>query len=136
MGTIFEFSRGDPFGSVRTFRYVQGWRDPEQDRKPLPRVARVLSQDYDVIKKECLAQQALWEDPYFPANETTVFPSSPNNIPFEWKRPGVRVDRIVDLVFLIGPGKQEENWCLQIMDSIPSHFDIKNTISKVAECPS
>ena len=81
-------------GGVKTVRYVQGWRDPEQDRKPPPKVARIVSQDYGVIKRECLAQGALWEDPSFPATASSVFPSgmwpsSFGNMAFEWRRPGV-----------------------------------------------
>jgi len=78
-------------GGVKTVRYVQGWRDPEQDRRPPPRVARIISQDYEVIKRECLAQGALWEDPSFPATDRAIFPSSPTPLPFKWMRPGVSI---------------------------------------------
>ena len=78
------------FSEVRTVRYVQGWRDPEQDRKPPPKVARIVSQDYEVIKKECLAQDALWEDPSFPATDESVYPSGRTRKSLEWRRPGVR----------------------------------------------
>jgi len=76
-------------GGVKTVRYVQGWRDPEQDRKPPPKVARIVSQDYGVIKRECLAQGALWEDPSFPATASSVYPSAHGHMPLEWRRPGV-----------------------------------------------
>jgi len=70
-------------------RYTQGWRNAEQDRRPPPRVARIVSQDYEVIKKTCLDQNALWEDPSFPAVDASIYPSSRQPLPFKWKRPGV-----------------------------------------------
>lgn len=86
MGTTirYEISKG----GVKTVRYIQGWRDPEQDRRPPAKVARIVSQDYELIKRECLAQGALWEDSSFPANDRSVYPSSPGRIPLDWKRPG------------------------------------------------
>ena len=89
MGTTVRYSIDR--GGVKTVKYVQGWRDPEQDRRPPPRVARIVSQDYDVIKGECLKQQALWEDPSFPTNDQSIFPSSAQPLPFTWKRPGVSI---------------------------------------------
>lgn len=67
-------------------RYSQGWRSAEQDRKPAPNVARIISQDYSVIKRECLAQKALWEDPNFPATDQSIYPSSHGPLPFKWTR--------------------------------------------------
>lgn len=78
---------------VRTVRYVRGWRDPEQDRRPPPKVSRIASQDYEVIKRDCLAQGALWEDTSFPAIDRSVYPSSLGRSPFEWKRPGVSYNK-------------------------------------------
>jgi len=75
----------------RTIRYSTGWKNTEEDRKPAPRVARVISQDYDVIKRECLAQKALWEDPEFPATDSSLYPSSTGPLPFKWIRASVSV---------------------------------------------
>ena len=85
---------------TRTIRYSQGWRNAEQDRKPAPRVARVISQDYNVIKQECLAQKALWEDPSFPATDRSIYPSSPGPLPFKWKRASVRANLHAALTIL------------------------------------
>jgi len=70
-------------------RYSQGWKSKEEKRKPAARVARVISQDYNVIKQECLAQKALWEDPTFPAHDRSLYPSSLGRLPFKWMRPSV-----------------------------------------------
>ena len=70
-------------------RYSQGWRSAEQDRKPAPNVARIISQDYSVIKRECLSQKALWEDPNFPATDQSIYPSSHGPLPFKWTRASV-----------------------------------------------
>ena len=63
--------------------YPQGWTDPVGEGKPPPRVARIISQDYETIKRKCLAQGALWEDPSFPEAD------SKSHLQYEWKRPGV-----------------------------------------------
>ncbi|XP_077996689.1 calpain-1 catalytic subunit-like isoform X2 [Glandiceps talaboti] len=44
-------------------------------------------QDYDKIKRECLAKGILWEDPDFPANDQSLFYSQKPPRAFEWKRP-------------------------------------------------
>jgi len=72
-------------------RYSQGWKNNEEDRKPAARVAKVISQDYSVIKRECLAKKALWEDPTFPADDHSLYPSSHGRLPFKWMRPSVRL---------------------------------------------
>ena len=79
-------------GQVVTKRgYSQGWRNAEQDHKPPPRVAKIISQDYNVIKRECLEQEALWEDPSFPAADHSIYPSSQGPLPFKWMRASVSV---------------------------------------------
>jgi len=70
-----------------TVRYASGWRNPEQDRKPTPRVSRVISQDYNAVKQDCLAKNVLWEDPAFPATDKSIYPSSQGPLPFKWMRP-------------------------------------------------
>ena len=81
--------------SKMSFRYVQGWQDPSSVKKPPLKVARILSQDYKEIKKQCLERGALWEDPYFPADQSSVFPSQTHQVQFEWKRPGVDILNII-----------------------------------------
>jgi len=86
---------GDPSLTKRresyVVRYSSGWRNPEQDRKLTPRVARVISQDYNAIKQDCLAKNVLWEDPTFPATDQSIYPSSQGPLPFKWMRPSVCV---------------------------------------------
>lgn len=42
---------------------------------------------YAEIKEQCLRERRLFEDPDFPANNKSVFPSKRPPKPFEWKRP-------------------------------------------------
>ena len=48
-----------------------------------------IGKNYEDIKKKCLEQGALWEDPEFPAADKSIFYSRRPNKKFEWKRPGV-----------------------------------------------
>ena len=50
---------------------------------------RVPAQDYEKLRRQALADGGLFEDPYFPADESSLFYSQ--KLPFkpEWKRPGV-----------------------------------------------
>jgi len=94
----YDISKGS--GSVKTVRTIPVIRkDPTTVRrvsepdtkpppKPAPKVARILSQDYEVIKKECLTLGALWEDASFPATSKSVYPSGLGRITMEWLRPG------------------------------------------------
>jgi hypothetical protein len=49
---------------------------------------RLPAQDYNRIRRECLRDGKLFEDPYFPASNESLFYSE--TLPFtpEWKRPG------------------------------------------------
>lgn len=67
-----------------------GGRATRKDRKnPF---AGLNNQSYDEIKKQCLEQGILFEDPEFPAENETIFFSRSPPRPFEWKRPGELVD--------------------------------------------
>lgn len=46
-------------------------------------------QDFAVLRDQCLSQGTLFEDPDFPANNSSLFYSKSPPKPFEWKRPGV-----------------------------------------------
>ena len=50
---------------------------------------RLPAQDYVKIRRQCLADGGLFEDPYFPANNESLFFSE--KLPFTpvWKRPKV-----------------------------------------------
>ena len=50
---------------------------------------RVPAQDYEKLRRQCIAKGSMFEDPYFPADDSSLFYSQ--KLPFkpEWKRPGV-----------------------------------------------
>lgn len=49
----------------------------------------VPAQDYSKIRRQCIQSKRLFEDPYFPADDRSLFFST--KLPFtpEWKRPHV-----------------------------------------------
>ncbi|XP_049959739.1 calpain-A isoform X1 [Schistocerca serialis cubense] len=49
--------------------------------------ARGEVQDFFKLREECLAQGSLFEDPEFPAQDSSIFYSKSPPKPFEWKRP-------------------------------------------------
>lgn len=49
-------------------------------------------QDYEQIRAQCLADGVLFEDPEFPAEESSVFFSSEGRRSFEWLRPHVNLN--------------------------------------------
>ncbi|XP_008944101.1 PREDICTED: calpain-9 isoform X2 [Merops nubicus] len=77
-----------------------------QDSKPrppmLPGAARAThssGKTYEELKRECLRRGVLFEDPDFPACNSSLFFSENPPIPFIWKRPG---DIVKDPKFIIG----------------------------------
>ncbi|XP_026746817.1 calpain-C isoform X2 [Trichoplusia ni] len=79
--------------------------------------------DYERIKKTCLEKEELWEDPDFPANQSSVFYFQTPPFHFEWKRskeiyqkPSFIHDR--NEVFDVVPGKLGDKWmvsCLGVL---------------------
>jgi hypothetical protein len=51
--------------------------------------ARGQVQDFFKIRDQCLEKGTLFEDPEFPAEDTSIFLSKTPPRPFEWKRPMV-----------------------------------------------
>lgn len=51
--------------------------------------------DYERIKKTCLEKEELWEDPDFPANQSSVFYFQTPPFHFEWKRSKVCMKVII-----------------------------------------
>ncbi|CAG0880476.1 unnamed protein product [Darwinula stevensoni] len=49
-------------------------------------------QDFYEIRKKCLEEGTLWEDPEFPAEDVSIFYSRAPPKPFQWKRPHELVD--------------------------------------------
>ena len=49
----------------------------------------VKEKTYYELHKKCLEKKVLYEDPDFPANDTSLFYSQKLPVKFEWKRPPV-----------------------------------------------
>ncbi|KAK7790173.1 hypothetical protein R5R35_002953 [Gryllus longicercus] len=49
--------------------------------------ARGSVQDFNALRDQCLAEGTLFEDPEFPAQDSSLFFSKSPNKPFEWRRP-------------------------------------------------
>uniref|UniRef100_A0A3B3B7Q9 Calpain catalytic domain-containing protein n=1 Tax=Oryzias melastigma TaxID=30732 RepID=A0A3B3B7Q9_ORYME len=51
------------------------------------------NQHYSDLKRDCIKNKKLFEDPEFPANDSSVFyEEQPHDI-VEWKRPGVSASK-------------------------------------------
>uniref|UniRef100_A0A803VJN0 Calpain 9 n=1 Tax=Ficedula albicollis TaxID=59894 RepID=A0A803VJN0_FICAL len=77
-----------------------------QDSKPRPaahpgaaRGTQSSGKGYEQLKRECLQRGVLFEDPDFPACNSSLFFSENPPIPFVWKRPG---DIVKDPKFILG----------------------------------
>ena len=46
---------------------------------------------FEETRKKCLDKGVLWEDPEFPASQSSVFYHQTPPFAFEWKRPSVRL---------------------------------------------
>ena len=62
---------------------------PRQTRDAVAAPAVVDGQTYEEIRDACLKAGTLFEDPEFPAVDTSIFFSKRPPRPFQWKRPGV-----------------------------------------------
>jgi len=51
-------------------------------------------QDYDVLRRKHLSKGALFEDPYFPPDDSSLFYSQKPPRKFVWKRPQVNSLRV------------------------------------------
>lgn len=60
-------------------------------KRPPPGVAagQLVGKSYEDFRAECIAQKKLFEDPDFPAVNSSIFYSKNPPKPFEWKRPKV-----------------------------------------------
>ncbi|XP_034519465.1 calpain-9 [Ailuropoda melanoleuca] len=67
------------------------YRAPGPQKHPVPKDARVThssGQSFEQLRQECAQKGVLFEDPDFPANNSSLFYSERPQIPFVWKRPG------------------------------------------------
>jgi len=73
-------------------RSKSGWgtrHGGSEPRRPTGPPMKLEGKTYDEIKAQCQRESRLFEDPDFPAVDSSVFPSKLPPRPFEWKRPGV-----------------------------------------------
>uniref|UniRef100_A0A1B0C9N4 Calpain catalytic domain-containing protein n=2 Tax=Lutzomyia longipalpis TaxID=7200 RepID=A0A1B0C9N4_LUTLO len=82
-----------------------------------------MTSSYERIKSECKKKNQLWEDPDFPAVQTSVFYHQTPPFTFQWKRPQEILAQPVFIndsttQFDITPGKMGDRWlvsCLGIL---------------------
>ncbi|XP_036211055.1 calpain-9 [Myotis myotis] len=77
-------------------------RAPGPQGHPTPGDARGThssGQSFEQLRQECLQKGVLFEDPDFPATDSSLFYSERPQIPFVWKRPGEIVE---DPAFILG----------------------------------
>ena len=83
MSSVMETAKGG------TSRYSSGWGNRKSSRPTATKTINTQGKSFAEIKKQCLAQGVLFEDPEFPAVNTSIFYSQRPPRPFEWKRPPV-----------------------------------------------
>ncbi|XP_070577667.1 calpain-3-like isoform X2 [Ptychodera flava] len=84
------------------------------------------NQNYEEIKRKCLANGELWEDSEFPAVDSSIFYSKMPPKKFEWKRPGEIVSDPQLFVggasrFDIAQGELGDCWFLAAIASLSMH---------------
>jgi len=75
-------------------RCKSGWgsrHGGSEPKRPTGPPMKLEGKTYDEIKAQCLRENRLFEDPDFPAIDSSIFPSKPPPRPFEWKRPSVSI---------------------------------------------
>ena len=89
-GHRFHTDIGD--GGAGGRRFKSGWgsrHGGSEPTRPSGPPMKLEGKTYDEIKAQCLRENRLFDDPDFPAVDSSVFPSKMPPRPFEWKRPGV-----------------------------------------------
>lgn len=72
-------------------RFKSGWgsrHGGSEPTRPTGPPMKLEGKTYDEIKAQCLRENRLFDDPDFPAMDSSVFPSKMPPRPFDWKRPG------------------------------------------------
>ena len=73
-------------------RAKSGWgtrHGGAEPSRPTGPPMKLEGKSYDEIKAQCLRENRLFDDPDFPALDSSVFPTRRPPRPFEWKRPPV-----------------------------------------------
>lgn len=91
------------------------------------------NQSYDDIKKKCLEEGILFEDPEFPAQDDSIFFSRAPNRPFEWKRPVDLVDNPEFIAsgvsrFDVKQGELGDCWLLAAIASLTCNEVLLNKV--------
>jgi len=68
-------------------RYQRGWGTRKESKKRDGPPMKLEGKTYAEIKAQCLREGRLFEDPDFPAVDSSIFYSKAPPRPFEWKRP-------------------------------------------------
>ena len=74
---------------TQSSRYIKGWGQ-RKERQLAP--MQLEGKTYSEIKAQCKAEGRLFEDPDFPAVDSSIFYSRAPPRPFIWKRPHVSID--------------------------------------------
>lgn len=90
-------------------------RAPGPQEHATPRDTRGIhssGQSFEQLRRECLQKGVLFEDPDFPATDSSLFYSERPQIPFVWKRPGVSAagGGGVEGSLLGGGSKERRGW--------------------------
>lgn len=78
-------NKGSGWGSKQAPTTTGGVKRPP----PGMSASSLVGKSYDEYREECLKTGKLFEDPDFPAVNTSIFYSKTPPKPFEWKRPSV-----------------------------------------------
>lgn len=70
-------------------RYSKGWGSRRETRPPPGPPMKLEGKSFEAIRDQCLREGRLFEDPDFPAIDTSIFYSKAPPRPFVWKRPPV-----------------------------------------------
>ncbi|XP_004578605.2 calpain-9 isoform X2 [Ochotona princeps] len=70
-------------------RYLHQDSGPQAHQTPKDaRITHSLGQSFEQLRQGCLSRGTLFEDPDFPASNSSLFYSERPPVPFVWKRPG------------------------------------------------
>jgi len=72
-------------------RYTSGWgsRYVDNSKSQSGSPATMVGKSFDEIKAQCVKEKKLFEDPDFPALDSSIFYSRTPPRPFVWSRPSV-----------------------------------------------
>jgi len=75
-------------------RFTSGWGNRYANKSESGSSATMHGKSFDEVKAQCLKEKKLFEDPDFPALDSSIFYSRSPPRPFVWKRPSVSYSAI------------------------------------------